>query len=296
VSYTKDLDIRGIVAFALKEDIGARDITTEMLIPRNKFVKAILIAKEDCLICGLSLASLVFKLQDKNIKFKPLVSEGKLVKKGRVIARIQGQAKGILTAERVALNFLSFLSGIASKTRRFVEEVKPYKVNPALSATKRRHIVRKGGVKIMDTRKTIPGLRLLEKYAVRIGGGFNHRLSLDEMILVKDNHLKIIKGYQGLFRFSRGCRVELEVKSLKEFQRALKLKPDIIMLDNMSLKDIKEAVRIKNSLPYPIPKLEASGGITLRNVKQVASTGVDMISIGDLTHSVDSVDISLEIL
>jgi len=278
VTYVKDLDIRGIVAFALKEDIGAKDITTEMLIPRNKFVKAILIAKEDCLVCGLSLASLVFKLQDKNIKFKPLISEGKLVKKGRVIARIQGRAKSILPAERVALNFLSFLSGIATKTRRFVEEVKPYKV------------------KIMDTRKTIPGLRLLEKYAVRIGGGFNHRLSLDEMILVKDNHLKIIKGYQGLFRFSRGCRVELEVKTLKEFQRALKLKPDIIMLDNMSLKDIKQAVRIKNSLPHPIPKLEASGGITLRNVKQVASTGVDMISIGDLTHSVDSVDISLEIL
>ena len=278
MSYVKDLDIRGIVAFALKEDIGAKDITTEMLIPRNKFVKAILIAKEDCLVCGLSLASLVFKLQDKNIKFKPLISEGKLVKKGKAIARIQGRAKSILTAERVALNFLSFLSGIATKTRRFVEEVKPYKV------------------KIMDTRKTIPGLRLLEKYAVRIGGGFNHRLSLDEMILVKDNHLKIIKGYQGLFRFSRGCRVELEVKTLKEFQRALKLKPDIIMLDNMSLKDIKQAVRIKNSLPHPIPKLEASGGITLRNVKQVASTGVDMISIGDLTHSVDSVDISLEIL
>jgi len=278
VTYVKDLDIRGIVAFALKEDIGAKDITTEMLIPRNKFVKAILIAKEDCLVCGLSLASLVFKLQDKNIKFKPLISEGKLVKKGKAIARIQGRAKSILTAERVALNFLSFLSGIATKTRRFVEEVKPYKV------------------KIMDTRKTIPGLRLLEKYAVRIGGGFNHRLSLDEMILVKDNHLKIIKGYQGLFRFSRGCRVELEVKTLKEFQRALKLKPDIIMLDNMSLKDIKQAVRIKNSLPHPIPKLEASGGITLRNVKQVASTGVDMISIGDLTHSVDSVDISLEIL
>ena len=296
MSYVKDLDIRGIVAFALKEDIGAKDITTEMLIPRNKFVKAILIAKEDCLVCGLSLASLVFKLQDKNIKFKPLISEGKLVKKGRVIARIQGRAKSILPAERVALNFLSFLSGIATKTRRFIEETKPYKVNPALSATKRRRIVRKGGVKIMDTRKTIPGLRLLEKYAVRIGGGFNHRLSLDEMILVKDNHLKIIKGYQGLFRFSRGCRVELEVKNLREFKRALQLKPDIIMLDNMSLKDIKQAVRIKNSLPHPIPKLEASGGITLRNVKRVASTGVDMISIGDLTHSVDSVDISLEIL
>jgi nicotinate-nucleotide pyrophosphorylase (carboxylating) len=275
-------DVKGIVARALKEDVGLRDITTEMLIPKNKFVRAILIAKEDCLICGLGLASLVFKLQDKNIKFKPLISEGKPVEKGRVIARIQGRAQSILTAERVALNFLSFLSGIATKTRRFAEEVKPYKV------------------KIMDTRKTIPGLRLLEKYAVRIAGGFNHRLSLDEMILVKDNHLKIIKGYQGLFRFSQGCRVELEVKNLKEFQRALKLKPDIIMLDNMSLKEIKEAVRIRNSLSakssHPVSRLEASGGITLRNVKRAASTGVDMISIGDLTHSVDSVDISLEIL
>jgi nicotinate-nucleotide pyrophosphorylase (carboxylating) len=210
-----------------------------------------------------------------------LVREGERVKKSKVIARIFGKARSILTAERVVLNFLSLLCGIATRTREYVDAVKPYKV------------------KIIDTRKTIPGLRILEKYAVRIGGGFNHRFSLDEMVMVKDNHLKVIGGHKKLAKLSRRYKSEIEVEDLRGFKEALKLKPDIIMLDNMSVKEMKKAVSIRNKLSprlsQPTPKLEASGNITLKNVKRVASCGVEMISVGALTHSVKSIDISLEI-
>lgn len=285
MNYNDELEIKALVKNALKEDIGAKDITTDALIPAGKFVKAVFIAKEDCVVCGLGVAGLVFQVQDKNIKFKPLVSEGDLVKKGKTLAQISGNARGILTAERVALNFIGLLCGISTKTRKFVDAVKPYKT------------------KILDTRKTIPGLRILQKYAVRLGGGFNHRFSLDEMVLIKDNHLKVSNGYQGLQglgKVSNDYQVELEVKNLTEFKEALELKPDIIMLDNMSIKDMKRAVQLRDIFsPVPhqrAPKLEASGGITLRNVRKVACTGVDMISVGELTHSLNSADISLEIL
>lgn len=285
MNYIKELQLKDIIKMALGEDVGRRDITTEAIIPENKFVKAILLAKQDCVICGLGVASLVFRLQDEGIKFKAQVSEGDFVKKGKIVACISGNARGILTAERVGLNFLTLLSGVATTTRGFVNAVKPYKT------------------KILDTRKTIPGLRILEKYAVRIGGGFNHRFNLDEMVLIKDNHLKVIKGYQGLGGLDgirQDCRIELEAKNLKEFKGALGLKPDMIMLDNMGIKDMKKAVRLKNILSpdcrQRMPKLEASGGITLKNVRGVASTGVDMISVGSLTNSVNSVDISLEII
>jgi nicotinate-nucleotide pyrophosphorylase (carboxylating) len=182
----------------------------------------------------------------------------------------------------VALNFLSLFSGIATKTRAYVNKVKPYKV------------------KIMDTRKTIPGLRALEKYAVRIGGGYNHRFKLDEMLLIKDNHLKVTKGYSRLPKVTKGYKFEIEVKNLKEFKEALKLSPDIIMLDNMKAEGIKKAVNIRNHLclksSHPKPQLEASGGINLGNVRKIAACGVEMISVGELTYSPASVDISLEIL
>ena len=282
MSCVRETDIKDILINALAEDIGTRDITTEAIIPSDKFVNAAFLAKEDCVICGLGEARVVFGLKDKKIKFTPLVKEGARVKRGKVIARISGKARGILTAERVALNFLSFLSGIATATREYVEAAKPRKV------------------KIIDTRKTIPGLRILEKYAVRIGGGFNHRLSLDEMVMVKDNHLKVIGGHKKLTQLGRRYKSEIEVEDLAGFRHALKLNPDIIMLDNMSIKDMKKAVSIRNNLSpktnRPSPKLEASGNITLKNIKKVASCGVDMISVGALTHSVKSVDISLEIL
>ncbi|MFZ2357043.1 MAG: carboxylating nicotinate-nucleotide diphosphorylase [Candidatus Omnitrophota bacterium] len=275
MSSVNELKIKDIVAYALKEDIGSKDITTQGLIPADKFVKAQIIVKEDCIVCGLRIASLAFKIIDKDIKFKILAKDGDFVKKGRVIAQVCGRARNILIAERVALNFLCLLCGISTKVKSFVNTVKPHKV------------------KIMDTRKTIPCIRALEKYAVRIGGGFNHRMSLSDMILVKDNHLRIIGGIGKLKQLSHKHKIEIEVENLKDFLYALKLKPDIIMLDNMNIKDIRKAVLIRNSLT---PKLEASGGIHLQNVKQFAATGVDMISIGALTHSVKSIDISLEVL
>ncbi|MFZ2603302.1 MAG: carboxylating nicotinate-nucleotide diphosphorylase [Candidatus Omnitrophota bacterium] len=275
MSSVNELKIKDIVAYALKEDIGSKDITTQGLIPADKFVKAQILVKEDCIVCGLRIASLAFKIIDKDIKFKILAKDGDFVKKGRVIAQVCGRARNILIAERVALNFLCLLCGISTKVKSFVNTVKPRKV------------------KIMDTRKTIPCIRALEKYAVRIGGGFNHRMSLSDMILVKDNHLRIIGGIGKLKQLSHKHKIEIEVENLKDFLYALKLKPDIIMLDNMNIKDIRKAVLIRNSLT---PKLEASGGIHLQNVKQFAATGVDMISIGALTHSVKSIDISLEVL
>lgn len=289
MNYVRTPEIEDIIRKALREDIGKGDITTRTIIPKNKYVKAILLAKEDCVACGLGIAAGVFKVQDKNIRFRPLILDGQKIRKGRVIARIFGRAQSILTAERVALNFLSLLCGVATKTRAYADKVKPYKV------------------KILDTRKTIPAFRELQKYAVRIGGGYNHRMRLDEMVLVKDNHLKIIGDRLWVIGFkeiknkiSSKIQTEVEVKTLKEFRKALKIKPDIIMLDNMNIKDIKKAVRIKNNLPpatcHLPPKLEASGGIALKNVKKFAATGVDMISIGELTHSVNSADISLEIL
>ncbi|MFH1413798.1 MAG: carboxylating nicotinate-nucleotide diphosphorylase [Candidatus Omnitrophota bacterium] len=285
MSYIKEVDIEKIVKNALREDIGSGDITTDSLVGGNKAVKAVLLAKENCVVCGLDTFLLVLRSVDKNIKFKSLVRDGDQVKKGKQIARIQGRARAILTAERVALNFFSHLCGIATITRKYVLAIKPYKA------------------KILDTRKTIPGLRILEKYAVRIGGGFNHRMSLDEMILVKDNHLKVLGSrfwVIGLGKKMHGIKTEIEVKTLKEFNKALRLKPDVIMLDNMSIKDIKKTVKIRNNLSpktYNLkPKLEASGGITLKSARKIASTGVDQISIGGLTHSVPCVNISLEIL
>lgn len=285
MNYFKQPQATEIIREALREDIGKKDITTSLIIPKNKYARGVLLAKEECIICGIGIVAFVFKVQDRNIKFKPLVADGQKIKRGEVIARLFGKAQSILTAERVALNFLSFLSGIATKTREYVEAVKPYKV------------------KIMDTRKTIPAFRELEKYAVRIGGGFNHRFSLDEMVLIKDNHIKILgSGFWVLGMEERikrikkdfpKIKIEIEVKNLKEFKETLRLNPDIIMLDNMKITDIKKAVKVKKSL---LPELEASGGITIKNIKEIASTGVDLISIGALTHSVQAIDISLEIL
>lgn len=285
MSCIKDSEIKPVVRRALKEDASTRDITTLSLIPRERVAKAVFLAKKNCVVCGLHVAALVFNLKDKSIKFRNLVKEGDSVGKGKALAVISGSARSILSAERTALNFLCLLSGVATKTREFVIAARPWRV------------------KITDTRKTLPGLRLLQKYAVRVAGGFNHRHALDRMILVKDNHLKLVEGYNrmgGLFGNKKGSPVELEVSSLREYRAALKLNPDIIMLDNMSLKEMKKAVQIRRRLSHdkrnPKPKLEVSGGITLKNIKRIASLGVEMISVGELTHSVTSADISLEII
>lgn len=224
-----------------------------------------------------------FKLLDPKIKFMPVVSDGKLFGPNAVIACLEGNVQSILSAERVALNFLSRLSGIATLTSKYIKENRPYKA------------------KILDTRKTTPGLRILEKYAVATGGGCNHRLGLYDQILIKDNHLKAIDYdwamlYHAVRKYKKkGVKTEVEVSNLKEFKEAVKLIPDIIMLDNMSVKEIKAAVKLLRSLRSDI-KLEVSGGVDLNNVRKIASTGVDMISIGALTHSVKPIDFSLEII
>jgi nicotinate-nucleotide pyrophosphorylase (carboxylating) len=271
-----------IVRHALVEDIGKGDITSQLTIPENKQIEAVFIVKEDCLICGLPAAVRAFAIVDQALDFSVLVKEGQKVKNGKVIAKVQGKAQSILAAERVAINLLSMLSGIATKTREYVKYIDPSKA------------------KITDTRKTLPGLRELQKYAVRVGGGYNHRMSLDEMIIIKDNHIKVTEGYSKLPSVPKGFKIEIEVQNLDEFKHALRFKPDVIMLDNMSVADIKKAVHIRDTTVFnshhPPTKLEASGGVDFKTVKQIAESGVDIISIGDLTHSVKAVDISLEVL
>jgi len=271
-----------VIKRALTEDIGCFDITTRLSIPKDKIITTKIIAKEDFLLCGIIVARQVFKIIDCGLRFEQKAKEGAWVASQDVLAVISGNAHSILTAERVALNFISLLSGVATKTAKFVKAIKPHKV------------------KIVDTRKTIPGLRQLQKYAVRIGGGYNHRMCLDEMILIKDNHLKIMGKYSK-FQMPNGYKIEIETQNLKEFIHVLSLKPDIIMLDNMKIQDIQKAVKIRNNLMINcqtcrITKLEASGGIHLGNVKKYAATGVEIISIGELTDSIESVDISLEVL
>ncbi|MBL7085139.1 MAG: carboxylating nicotinate-nucleotide diphosphorylase [Candidatus Omnitrophica bacterium] len=290
-----------IIKTALKEDIGPGDITSQLTIPAKKAIKALILAKENGMVCGLDVARLVFKAVDRRIHFKPATSDGKKVNKGKILARLEGEARSILKAERVALNFLGRLSGIATLTNKFMQKVRPY------------------SVKIMDTRKTTPGLRLLEKYAVRCGGGFNHRLGLWDQVLVKDNHIKVQSSEfpptprlrrTGIVRRKtlteiiekikkkkpKGMKLEVEVKNLREFKQVVSISPDIVMLDNMSIKDIRKAVKLKaqsSKLKGQIPKLEVSGGVNLSNVRRIAATGVEMISVGELTHSAKALDVAL---
>lgn len=281
--------LRDLIRNALKEDIGAGDITTELLIPKNKVIKAVIILKEKAVLAGLEIAQKVFKAVDKNIQFKVCSADGSGEKPGKIIAKIQGKAGSILSGERTALNFLSHLSGVATVTRSFVDQVKPYKA------------------RIMDTRKTTPGLRELEKYAVALGGGYNHRMGLWDAVLVKDNHIAALKtGASGINikdiarmvkeKKPQGMKADIEVQNLKEFQEALEIPPDIIMLDNMNIGQIKKAVAMRDARrDRQEVKIEVSGGVHLGNVKIIAKTGVDIISIGVLTHSAKAVDMSLEV-
>ena len=279
--------LKHLISNSLKEDVGSGDITTELLAKRARRIRAGIFLKEDSVVAGFEIAEKVFKMVDKNIVFKVNCEEGSAQKSGMMIATVTGKAQSILTAERTALNFITHLSGIANLTNMFVNEIKPHKV------------------KIMDTRKTTPGLRELEKYAVVLGGGYNHRMGLWDEVLIKDNHLclqplrkkwQVIKGLRR--RIPEWMKIEVEVKNLKEFKYALLAKPNIIMLDNMSILDIKKAVGMRNKLRFATGELllEVSGGVSLMNVRQIAGSGVDMISIGKLTHSVKATDMSLEIL
>jgi nicotinate-nucleotide pyrophosphorylase (carboxylating) len=276
------LDLEPLIDIAIKEDIGKGDITTNLCLTQKPIVEAQIVANESGIIAGLNIAELVFKKISKKVKFEKKIEDGRKVKKGDVIASIKGDAQTILSSERIALNFLQHLSGIATLTSKFVEVVKPYKA------------------KIYDTRKTIPGLRAIEKYAVKIGGGNNHRFGLYDGILIKDNHIRIAGGItQALKQIQQNLtprmKVEVETKNLDEVKEAVELNVDIIMLDNMSLELIHEAVKIIRESNKDI-LIEASGKINLDNVTQIAATGVDMISIGALTHSAKALDLSLKII
>ncbi|HBR15545.1 MAG TPA: carboxylating nicotinate-nucleotide diphosphorylase [Candidatus Omnitrophica bacterium] len=273
-----------IITQALKEDAAKEDITTNALVPASSTTEAVILFKEDAVLCGLSIARQVFQNLDKNILFRTDLKDGDAVKKNSKVAFIKGKTRAILTGERTALNFLGYLSGIATNTRQFVDRIKPFKT------------------KILDTRKTTPGLRELEKYAVRCGGGYNHRTSLKDMVLIKDNHRVISKRHLSLVEMIEQCRtktkkpLEIEVDNLTQLQEALRGNPDYILLDNMSIPQLKQAVKITRSSSHKKPLLEASGGIRPNNVKAIAQTGVDRISIGALTHHRQAIDVSLEII
>jgi len=276
-----------LVKLALAEDVGPGDITTRALVGKDRRAGGEVRVKENGVVCGLAIAAEVFRHLDRRVRFVPKVKDGAPVKKGKVIAVVSGPARTILTGERTALNFLQHLSGIATLTRKYVARVKGQ------------------GSRILDTRKTIPGLRMLEKYAVGCGGGTNHRLGLHDAILIKDNHIKLAGGIgQAIARVkgsslpagrqgSRDKKIEVEAKTLAQVKQAVALKADRILLDNMTLKTLRRAVKLCKKARI---KTEASGGVNLANVRAIARTGVDYISIGALTHSAPALDISLKIV
>ncbi len=274
--------IDSIIDLALAEDISHGDITSEGLIPPELQGKASILAKAEGIIAGGEVARRVFLRVDPSLKVELLIKDGARVKPGDIVATIFGNVISILKAERVALNFLQRLSGIASLTAQFIAKTKGLKV------------------KITDTRKTTPGLRLLEKYAVRIGGGQNHRFHLGDGILIKDNHLAALRALgmnikdivaKAKQNAPKGVKVEVEASTIQEALDAAEAGADIIMLDNMSPDEMRRVVSL---VPSEV-KIEASGGITLDNVRAVAMTGVDFISVGALTHSTKALDISLEL-
>lgn len=267
-----------LIEIALKEDIGSGDITTNSIILPEHRVTGLIIAKEEGVIAGLPVAENIFRRLDFHLSFYPLVQEGEQVKGGQPLARVEGNARAILTGERLALNFLQRLSGIATKVNYLVGLIKGSRA------------------KIVDTRKTTPGLRVLEKYAVRIGGGGNHRFGLYDAVLIKDNHLQVTGSIRRAVQLARSiapltAKIEVEVEDLEGVQEALVAGADIIMLDNMDPSTTQAAVKLVAGRAL----LEASGGINERNILAIAQTGVDFISVGALTHSARALDISLEL-
>jgi len=279
-SLKENILIDKIIEQALLEDIGTGDITTESIVPYGLKAKGIIKASEEGVVAGLDTACLVFKKLDPETCFQSKTKNGNKISPGEILAEISSSARTILKGERVALNFLQRMSGIATITSKFCQEVKDFPV------------------RIVDTRKTTPGLRILEKYAVRMGGGHNHRFGLYDAVLIKDNHIATggggIKSAVNSVRkqISHTVKIEVEVENLSQLQEALEMKVDIIMLDNMNLNTMKKAVEIAKGKTL----IEASGGVTLERVKEIAQTGVDLISVGALTHSVKSLDISMEII
>ena len=271
-----------IVEEALFEDIGMGDLTTDAVVPPDLTGQAVFLAKEAGVLAGLNVAELVFHLLDPAIRLRKEIADGATVDPGKIVARVSGPVAGMLKGERTALNFLQRMSGIATLTRKFVEAV------------------RGTSARITDTRKTAPGLRIFDKRAVKIGGGMNHRFGLDDMVLIKDNHITAAGGIGPAVKSCRkllterklNVKIEVETKTLDEVREAVAQKGiDRIMLDNFIPEDMKKAVAIINHTV----EVEASGKITLANVRAIAETGVDVISVGALTHSVRALDISMKI-
>ena len=261
----------------MSEDLRPFGDVTTKLIKNNKKIKAKIISNENCVIAGLNLAKSTFKYSDKKIIFNIKTKDGKKVKKGKVVAIIHGRAKGILKSERVALNFLSLVSGVATITRKFVEKVKNKKC------------------KICCTRKTIPNLRSIQKYGVKIGGGLNHRFNLSSEILIKDNHLAVEKNIKELVKSAiknrKGKKITVEVDILNQLIKIMGLKFNRVLFDNMSPKQLRKGVEIVKKT-Y---ETEASGGVNLKNVKKIAQTGVTRSSVGQITHTAPAINFKLEI-
>ena len=273
---------RAVVDSALAEDLSWGDMTTDTLVEPGVAARAHLVSKDEGLIAGLGVALLVFERVDPALNLELISADGTRVRAGNKLARIEGSAASILKGERTALNFLQRLSGVATEAARYVE---------AVDGT---------GAVITDTRKTSPGMRVLEKYAVRVGGGRNHRSSLGDAALIKDNHLALLRAggiplsealRKVRERSPHTARIEVEAQSVEQALEAIAGKADIVMLDNMSLEDIRRVVELAGGRVM----LEASGGVSLLNVRTIAETGVDLISIGAITHSACAVDISLEL-
>ncbi len=261
----------------MSEDLRpSGDITTQ-LIKNNKKIKAKIISNENCIIGGINFAKETFKYSDKKVNFKARTKDGNKIKKGKVVAIIYGKAKGILKSERVALNFLSLISGVATTTRKFVDKIKGK------------------ACKICCTRKTLPNLRAIQKYGVRLGGGINHRFNLSDEILIKDNHIAIDENIRKLVKRAiknkKGKKITVEIDNLNQLKKIIGLKFNRILFDNMKTKNLRKGINLlKNKY-----ETEASGGVSLKNVRKIASTGVKRISVGKITHSAPSINLKLEI-
>ena len=273
------LRLEKILRDALEEDLGWGDITTEAVVPLEAEARAVIVSREEGVIAGLEVAEAVFRILDASTLVDPLVPEGSTISKEAPLCNIRGRAHAILSGERVALNLMQRMSGIATAARSMAMIAEPHHV------------------KVTDTRKTTPGLRMLEKYAVRVGGGYNHRMALDDAVLIKDNHLVAAGGVSEAVRRARRrigplVKIEVETESLAQVEEALRAGADVIMLDNMEPDRMREAVKLIGGRAL----VEASGRIRLDNIHQVVTTGIDFLSMGWLTHSAPPLDLSLEFL
>ncbi len=267
-----------LVRAALLEDLGrAGDLTTDAIVPTDAQARTRLVARQEGVLAGLDLARLAFQLMDAGIEFRPVLADGARLRTGSEIAVISGPARGMLTAERTALNFLGHLSGVATATASIADAIRPH------------------GARVTCTRKTLPGLRAVQKYAVRVGGGSNHRHGLDDAVLIKDNHVAVAGGVRQAVQRARAgighmVKIELEVDTLEQLDQALEIGVDVVLLDNMDLPTLREAVRRVGGRAVT----EASGRITPESAPEVAATGVDLIAVGWLTHSARVLDIGLD--